>query len=483
MFFTTLLVTICAATPNNPKDIVFPEYVFTAPVSEDYKETILDNIPVFIAEDKELPLINVVATFRGGRYLDSPKNTGLSEMMATLVRSGGTQTMTAEDVDEKLAFLAARTSVRGGEATVTAVLNSLSSNFEESFDLFLEMLQNPGFQDSRVQLEKDDLVESMKQRNDFPSGILKRENKSILFGDSYLGADITEASITSITVEDLKASHNNIVSPSNLTLSVSGDFDKAEMLYFLSQKLRGWDAGVVSADPPDVVSDFTPGVYYVNRDVPQGGVRISLRSFKQGDPDAEAVRVMNYILGGGGFSSRITQSVRSNEGLAYSAGSQFSAGAWSDGVWSAGYESKSPTVALAAKLIFDEIERIKTEHVSDEDLALAKNAIIEQFPSAFQSKAGTLGVFVSDELSGRDPMYWSSFRDKISAVTKEDVMRVANRLLRPEDMGVVIVGDWDEIKNGDADGRATMEDIRAVVGGVVVELPLRDPLTLKTTYN
>ena len=190
---------------------------------------------------------------------------------------------------------------------------------------------------------------------------------------------------------------------------------------------------------------------------------------------------MNYILGGGGFNSRITQSVRSNEGLAYGASSSFSAGPWARGVWRAGFESKSTTVALAAKLIFDEIERIKTELVSAEDLALAKSSIIERFPSKFQSKSGTLSVFVTDRITGRDPGYWSTYRDKIRSVTAEDVMRVSNRILIPEEMVVVVVGDWDTIKSGDIDGRATMEDIHSIVGGEVVELPLLDPLSLQVS--
>jgi zinc protease len=130
-------------------------------------------------------------------------------------------------------------------------------------------------------------------------------------------------------------------------------------------------------------------------------------------------------------------------------------------------------------LIFDEIERIKTELVSEEDLNLAKSALIEQFPSMFQSKSDTLGVFVGDEITNRDRGYWSAYRDKVGDVTAEDVKRVANKILRPEEMVVVVVGNWDVISAGDVDGRATMEDVRKIVGGEFMELPLRDPLTLE----
>ncbi len=479
MLFTIVSLSVCLATPSHPSDIVFPEYVFTPPVASEFRETVLNDIPVYIVEDRELPLINVVATFRGGDYLDSASSVGLTGMMASLIRDGGTSSLSAEDLDERLAFLATNCGVRGGQSTVVASLNCLSSTFEESFDLFLDMLKNPGFQESRVRLKKDAMVENMKQRNDYPSSILKRENKSLLFGDSYLSRNSTIDAVETIDVDALHKSHGDIVNPSNLILSVSGDFNKEEMMSFLSSKLGGWERGKRSENPPDVIYEYLPGVYFVDQDVPQGGVRISTRSFRRGDSRVEAGIVMNYILGGGGFSSRITQKVRSDEGLAYSASSRLTNGVWSDGVWSAGFESKSPTVALAAILIFDEINSIKTILVSEEELGLAKSAIIEQFPSAFNSRRETLGVFVSDELTGRDPEHWVDFREKISAVTAENVKQVAIDLLDPKKMVVTVVGNWEDIIGGDAGGRATMEDVRIVVGGDMVELPLRNPLTLE----
>jgi zinc protease len=285
--------------------------------------------------------------------------------------------------------------------------------------------------------------------------------------------------VLSITVDNLQEQYSKIVQPSNLILSVSGDFEKAEMLAVLNEALGDWAGDSVVRSPPDVLSTYDPGIYYVDQDVPQGGVRIGLRTVKRDDPDAEAMTVMNYILGGGGFSSRITQRVRSDEGLAYSAGSRFSAGPWSKGTWAAGYESKNSTVALAAMLVFEEIERMKTELVSEKDLALAKNALIEQFPTMFQSTGSTLGVFVNDAITGREDEYWNTYRDRIGAITAEDVQRVANRILKPQEMVVVMVGNWDEIQQGDTGGRATIEDVHSVVGGEIVELPLRNPLTLE----
>ncbi|MGY8756420.1 MAG: M16 family metallopeptidase, partial [Phycisphaerales bacterium] len=347
MIITTLSMFFFASVPASPRELVYPEYVFTVPSPAEYTEVLDNGIRVFIAENKELPLIQVGVVFEGGGYLDSPDEVGLTSMMASLMRSGGTTTVSAEEIDEAFAYLAASASVSGGSTTITASLNSLSSNFKESFPLFLDVIMMPGFQEDRVALAKTNVLEGLKQRNDQASSILRREFSSKMFGDSYLGRKPVSSSIELIDVTLLQKKHARVISPTNATFSIIGDFDKDEMVAYLNTTIGGWMGPSGVSTPPAVVSTYTPGIYYVDQDVPQGGVRIGIRSVQQGDPDVEAMEVMNYILGGGGFGSRITQSVRSREGLAYSAGSQFSASPWGDGVWGAGYESKSSTVALA----------------------------------------------------------------------------------------------------------------------------------------
>lgn len=479
MISSTLIFVSLLGVPNSPKDIVYPEYVFTVPSSEEYVSTLDNGVTVFIAKNSELPLIGITATFEGGGYLDSQDGVGLTPMMASLLRSGGTESLSAEEFDESLAYLATNCSAGSSSSTVVAQMNCLSSTFDDSFALFFEMLTSPRFQEDRVGLAKSNVIEGLKQRNDNASDILTREFSSQLFGETYLGRKPVLSSIESVDVEGLHTRHQQIISPENVTLSVVGDFEVNEMLTKLNDTFGSWAGAPSVAVPGEVASDYVPGIYYVQQDVPQGGVRIGIRSIKQGDGDAEAMEVMNYILGGGGFGSRITQSVRSREGLAYGAGSRLSTNPWTEGMWGAGFESKSSTVALATELVFDEIHRIKTEPVSEEELEQAKKSIIEQFPSTFQSKEDTLDVFVHDAITNRPAGYWESYRDKINSVSSEDVMRVANRLLRPKDMVVVVVGDWENIAKGDSDGRSNMQEISEIVGGTITELPLKDPLTLE----
>jgi len=194
-------------------------------------------------------------------------------------------------------------------------------------------------------------------------------------------------------------------------------------------------------------------------------------------PDVYALELMNDILGGSGFTSRITITVRSNEGLAYSAGSGISFGAWYPGRFRAGFQSKSPTVAWAAELVLAEIRKIRDEGVTPEELATAQASLIETFPSSFNSKARSMAIFASDEYTGRDPAYWKTYRDRIRAVTAGDVQRVARAHLVPERMIMLVVGNQADIDRGDEKHPVRLEGLAP--GGKVTELPLRDPMTMK----
>ena len=168
--------------------------------------------------------------------------------------------------------------------------------------------------------------------------------------------------------------------------------------------------------------------------------------------------------------------MRSDEGLAYHASSGISPNVYYPGEFAAVYQSKNPTVALAAKIVMEEINRLRNEPVSEQELNVAKNSYIETFPRTFESKPGMLAVFVNDEMTHRPKDYWATYRDKIKAVSAQDVQRAAQKYLTPDKVAIVIVGKWDEIAKGDMNGRANMQEF---FNGDVTHLPLRDPLTLE----
>ncbi len=463
--------------PPHPDEIVFSPLAFEPPEAGDFRHILSNGVPVYLAPSHEFPLINAVFSFKGADDLDGPEERGLATATGAMIRRGGTTSVSAEDLDEEFDFLATIASTSSHGTRSTATLNCLTSNFNRSFALFLQMLRSPGFQADRLATYKQQVFEQLKQRNDHAASILSREWRSLLYGDDHFeAAEPTAASIESITEDGLRSMHRRIFHPGNLIVAVTGDFDPPRMLERLEEALAGWEAGATVPDPPAPRATFAPGVYHVEKEIPQGRVSIGLRSIRRDHPDYFALLMANRILGGGGFTSRIVSRVRSDEGLAYSARSIFRPRVHYPGEFQASFQSKNRTVALAAKIIFEEIRRIRSEPVGTEELATAAGSLIETFPRRFESKAGMLRLFVDDELTGRDPAFWQTYRDDVRAVTSDDIMRVTKKYLVPEDMAFLVVGRWGEIEAGDLEGRARMSEF---FGGSVTHLPLRDPLTLE----
>ena len=315
--------------------------------------------------------------------------------------------MRPEAFDEQLDFLATQASVSAGGTFTTASMNCLKKTFPESLGLFLEMLREPAFDAGRLATAKARLMAQLEQRNDDASGILGREWRQLLFGaEHFEGSLPTAASVEAITPERLSAMHKQIVHPGNMIVSVSGDFDAAEMLATLEKAFADWERGEPVADPPKPDHVLKPGLYHIPKDIPQGKVAIGMRSITRDDPDAIALDVLNDILGGGGFTSRIMRSVRSNEGLAYSAASRLSPRVDYPGEFRAGFESKNPTVALAIKIILQQIADVRDELVTEVPASIEALEGMEPAYETFPGwKQNTVGILEFEDLPENAKQY------------------------------------------------------------------------------
>ena len=181
---------------------------------------------------------------------------------------------------------------------------------------------------------------------------------------------------------------------------------------------------------------------------------------------------MNFILGGGSFTSRITTKVRSDEGLSYNQGSRFAYRWGFPGTFSGYVQTKSSTVGYAISLILNEFNRIRTAPVSDAEMETAVNYYLESFADGFQSAQATMANFANLEMTGRPRDYFKTYRDKIKAVTKAQVQAVAQKYIRPDQAAILIVGDWEPCNAGGDKWPGPLDKL-----GKVHRLSLRDPLT------
>jgi len=466
-----------AAIPRRPEEIAFEPLAFEPPAAATFRRVLPDGTAVYLAPSHEFPLITVSITFKGGSSLDPADVPGLAAMTARMIREGGTTTKKPAEFDETLDFLATESAVAANETFTTATMNCLKTNFDESLGLFVEMLRSPGFDQARLDTARARAVEGLKQRNDDASSIIGREWKRLVYGPSHFeAAEPTAATVAAIDRDRLAAMHRRIVHPGNAIVAVSGDFEEADMMGRLEKAFTGWERGEVAPGPTPPTATLEPGLYHVPKAIPQGKVVMGCRAIARDDPDAIPLLLLNEILGAGGFTSRLMQKVRSNEGLAYSVRSAIAPKVDYPGDFRAGFESKNATVALATKIVLDEIRKVRDELVTEEELETAKQGLIETFPRQFESKPQMLRVFVNDEWTKRPADYWKTFRKKVAAVTREDLQRVARKHLDPQKMAILVVGDWEAIAAGDQEKRASVADF---FGGAVTHLPLRDPLTLE----
>ncbi len=470
--------------PDRPEELVFPDFLFETPDGGDVHHRLANGVPVVIVEDHTLPLVRLAVSLRIGSFLDPEDQVGLASLTATMMREGGAGDRTPEELDERIEFLAARISVSAQDTEARASLRTITPVFEESLELFFDVLMQPRFDEGRFAVRKENVREDLRQRNDDADNLLAREWDFLLYGrDSYLGRRMTVGHLDAIAKDDLAEFHRRAWRPEHMVWSVSGDVDTAEILAVLEERLGAWpeapDAFDVPWPPPHDAPAPAPGIYHVEKDIPQGKVRIgnlAPRWDSWDNPERAAIQVMDHILGASGFTSRIMQRVRSDEGLAYGAGGRFGFNPLGPSAYSMGYQSKSSTVALAGAIALEEVRRIRDEPVSPEELDLAKRSLVDSFPRRFESAQARAGIFANDAFLRRDHGYWIRWREQIEAVTADDVMAAARKYLRPEEMVMLVVGVWEDIAPGDPEGRADMTDL---LNGEVTHLPGRDPLTLE----
>lgn len=481
--FALLLLGACAAAqdvPSHPDKLSYPPLRFEAPDPAAIRGTLSTGTPTYLLEDPALPIVDLQIFVRTGSFAEPAGKSGLADLCAGLMRTGGTASFTPDRLDEELDFLAANLSVTLGDVFGTVSLSVLAKDLDRGLELLTEVLRKPAFKAEKLETLRAQALDAMKARNDSTAAIEAREANLLFYGAEFpLNRLSTKASLESISREDLEAFHKAWFHPSRFIVAGAGAFKKAELSAKLEAAFKDWGAAPeAELKVPEPKPSAGPGIRAFHKDgrnINQGRVTMGHLGVDIRHPDVQAIRVMSYILGAGGFSSRLMQKVRAEEGLAYDVRSDLRPGLAYPFPFKISFQSKSESVAYAAKLCLDELARLQKDGVSETELAAAKAFFIDAFPALFfATKLQTAATFAQAELLRLPKDYYAVYREKIAAVTPDDIRRVAREQLKPERFAWVVVGDIPTIKKGDGKRPVTLADL-----GAVTDVPLADPYTLE----
>jgi len=446
--FSSLLVLaiLCASgilvyAQKHPSELKKPEPIkFTPPSIE--KFNVGKGILVYYLEDKELPLVNMTAYFKAGSLYEPPDKIGLANLTGTVMRTGGTSKMTGDQIDEELEFLAARVETSIGSEFGTASLSCLKKDFNKVLEICADILTSPAFAQDKIDLARNQAKESIRRRWDMPMSVA-----NLIFGEKLYGAEspyarrTSFASLDKVTREDLIAFHKKYLAPNNFVIGITGDISSSEVKNLMNRIFKDWNPKKIEFPPvPAVKDEVKRSVYYVYKDTPQANLFLGHLGVRRNNPEQYKLEVMNYVLGGGGFGSRLMRELRSNRGLTYGIYGGVYQGR-DRGQFAIGSTLRAESIGESLSLIEDIVKSMQADLIKDDEMEEAKNYMINSFIFTFESKTSILSQKIYLSLMGYPEDYLEKYIDNIKKVTKAEVLDIAKKFMNTGRMMIVVVGD------------------------------------------
>lgn len=428
----------------------YPNIEWSVPkVGQEVTREVMENgMILFMMEDHHLPLFNISVRFRCGEAYEPTERMAIPDITGTVMRSGGTTNITPDSLNTLLESLGASVETSIGFESGRASVSVLAKDIELGIKILADILRNPAFPEDKIEIVAAQYKNRIKRRNDRPASILSREFARQIYGDHPEGRIIEWAYVKNVTRDDLVAYHNKYIVPNNMMLGITGDFDAGEIKKLLNKYLGDWERKQIDFPKlKEVDNKPNPGVFQVFKDISQSNIRFGHLGINRENPDRFAISVMNYILGGGSFTSRMTTKVRSDEGLAYSVGCRYQTGGRDLGTYYAYCQTKASTTYKAIRLMMDEVEKIRDGLVTEEELVSAKDSYINRYVFNFTSASQIVGRLMGLEFDNRPSDQLETYIGNIRKVTRNDVLRVAQEYLKPEDITLVVVGNPENFDN------------------------------------
>jgi zinc protease len=405
-----------------------------------------NDLVLLVSEEHSLPFVVFQLLVDAGSRLDPAGKEGLANLTAKgLLLGTSRQNVTA--MNEALDFMGASLNSSAGQDYAVVGLQVLKKDMEKGFGFFMDALTAPVFPEQEIQKEIKKIVGAIQSADEQPMALTEKTFRKTLFPQSSYGhpAEGTRESVSKLSAGDVSQFYRTFYRPNSAILSIVGDITVEEVRTKLIPALAKWPATRVKALPFNASYAKGPQTITINRQITQANIVLGDIGVRRDHPDYYSLSVMNYILGGGGFGSRLIEEIRVKRGLAYSVASFFDAEKY-QGSFQVVMQTKNTSAREAIDLALSQMELIRKDPVSEEDLRRAKAYLVGSFPLRIDAQSKLANFLAQVEYYGLGLDYPEKYPSLINSVTREDVLRVAKTHLHPEQVLLIVVGNLKEAK-------------------------------------
>ena len=412
------------------------------------KRIVLDNGMVLLLSEKHsIPMVTVNMAIKAGNIAVPADKPGLASITAGLLTQG-TEKRSAKQISGEIDFIGGSLSTGGGEDFASASLKVLKKDLRKGLDLLSDVLMHPVFDQKEIDRKVKTTLAEIQRQKEEPAVVAGEAFEKIVYGDHPYGRTSEEvaAYLPKLTRQDILDFYTGRYGPDDTIIAVVGDVTEAEIVPLLAEYFKTWKRAARSAPArPQVPALDKTIIKKIDKSVTQASIDIGNIGISRENPDYYAVTVMNYILGGGGFSSRLMDNIRDNKGLAYDVHSAFSAQK-ETGLFQVSIQTKNESANEVIAETLKEMRRIQNDPVSDKELADAKAYLTGSFPLRMDTSAKIASILTSIEVYNLGLDYPQKYPGLINAVTREDVQRVAKKYLRPDSAVIVVVANQEKAR-------------------------------------
>ena len=406
--------------------------------------TLPNGIVVLVAERLGIPIVIARASVEAGAILDPPDKGGVASLTALLL-TRGSATRPALEVDRAIEFVGGSLEGEGGRDSSEVVLSVLRKDLGLGLDLLTEALLRPAFPATEFERKRDEIVASVRRSEEDPGTVAARLLRRLAFPEHPYGRPVTgtEASLRAITRDDVAAFYRAAYRPERTIVAVAGDVTAAAVRTELEARLGAWSVATPAPAVPGPAPLGLPSrTESVQRSLTQATILLGQATVARRHPDFYPLLVASQILGGGS-SSRLYTRVREERGLAYNVYAQYAPGRLA-GLFLVELQSENARVREALAVVREELVRLRRERVSEEELARARSYLVGSFPLRMDTAADVSDLLVAIERFDLGLDYPARFRQTVSAVTADDVLRVVRAHWDPDGMSLALVGNLRE---------------------------------------